>query len=154
MPPKQLRRWRMQIRRSLRWGALAAAALTGSGLLSASGAMAQQEPPRAGGQYWFGRYGCTACHGGDGKGTLIGVPVVARPDSTLTADFITRQIRTPRDVMPDFSPEVVSDEKLQALITYIGTLEARASAAASASPKPAASASPKPAASKPTGGAD
>ena len=134
----------MQIRRSLRWGALAAAALTGSGLLSASGAMAQQEPPRAGGQYWFGRYGCTACHGGDGKGTLIGVPIVGRPDSPLSADFIMHQLRSPRQYMPDFPADVLSDEKAQAIIDYVHTLETAASGSPAAKPSIATKPSTKP----------
>ncbi len=106
--------------------------------------MAQQEPPRAGGQYWFGRYGCTACHGGDGKGTLIGVPIVVRPDSPLTADFIMHQLRSPRQYMPDFPADVLSDEKAQAIIDYVHTLETAASGSPAAKPSIATKPSTKP----------
>ena len=132
----------MRVARQLRWLAVALVAAVGSGLFTAVGALAQQEPPRSGGQYWFGRYGCTACHGGDGKGTLIGIPIVARPDSPLSYDFILHQVRQPRQYMPDFAPEVLSDEKVRAIVDYIGTLERNA--AASGAPKPSPSLQAKP----------
>jgi mono/diheme cytochrome c family protein len=129
----------MRLGRWLGLSLLSLAAASSIGLLTAS---AQQEPPRAGGQYWFGRYGCTACHGGDGKGTLIGVPIVARPDSPLTADFILHQLRQPREFMPDFPAEVLSDDKARAIIDWVGTLERNA--AASGAPKPSPSLQTKP----------
>ena len=93
---------------------------------------------------------CTACHGGDGKGTLIGVPIVARPDSPMATDFILRQLRTPRQYMPDFPAEVLSDEKAMAIIDYIRTLETNAAASGAPVAKPSIATKP----SGQPGGAD
>jgi virginiamycin B lyase len=85
--------------------------------------LAQQEPPRAGGQYWFGRYGCAACHGGRGEGTLIGPQIAGRPDSPLSYERILKQVRTPIALMPDFPADVLPDEKIKAIADFIATLE-------------------------------
>lgn len=54
---------------------------------------AQSQPPvreidRTTGAYYYGRYGCSACHGGAGAGTVIGVPIAGRPTGPLTRDQI------------------------------------------------------------------
>ncbi len=84
---------------------------------------AQQEPPRTGGAYWYSRYGCVACHGGQGEGTLIGPQIARRPDSPLAAERIIAQVRRPAALMPDFPDDVLSDERLTAIIERIWSFE-------------------------------
>lgn len=116
-------------RRTLARAGAALTALVAIGLVAGSGALhgeaapLPQEPPRTGGAYWFGRYGCSACHGGRGEGTPIGPSIVGRPDSPLPADQIVRQVRTPLLLMPDYPPSVVPDDQLAAIIEYVYTLE-------------------------------
>jgi mono/diheme cytochrome c family protein len=98
----------------------AAVLLAGGGVLTAN---AQQEPPRTGGQYWFGRYGCSACHGGRTEGTEIAPPIAGRADGPFTYDRILKQVRTPLALMPDFPPEVLPDDRVQAIADYIATFE-------------------------------
>jgi mono/diheme cytochrome c family protein len=83
----------------------------------------QQEPPRTGGAYWYTRYGCSACHGQNGLGTLIGPPIVGLSTGPLSDNDIVLQVRSPADLMPDYPPAVLSDERLQAIIAHIRTLE-------------------------------
>jgi virginiamycin B lyase len=83
----------------------------------------QQEPPRTGGQYWFGRYGCSACHGGKGEGTLIAPQIAGRPDSPLSYERILQQVRSPIALMPDFPPDVLPDEKVKAIADFVATFE-------------------------------
>ena len=108
-------------------GALAlasAAATLWAGTLPTSAApLPQDAPPRSGGQYWAGRYGCVACHGGRGEGTPIGPQLVGRPDSPLSYEFMLHQVRTPLLIMPDFPASVVSDEKVQAIVEYFHSFE-------------------------------
>jgi mono/diheme cytochrome c family protein len=97
--------------------------LGGSALSAPAAPAAQQEPPRTGGPYWFGRYGCSACHGGRTEGTLIGPPIAGRPDGPFTYERILQQVRTPLALMPDFPPDVLPDERVKAIADYIATFE-------------------------------
>jgi mono/diheme cytochrome c family protein len=103
--------------------ASAVAALWAGTLPTSAAPLLQDAPPRSGGQYWAGRYGCTACHGGRGEGTPIGPQLVGRPDSPLSYEFVLNQVRTPLMIMPDFPASVVSDEKVQAIVEYFHSFE-------------------------------
>lgn len=104
--------------------AVAGGLLATTALDSRAAPAAQQEPPRTGGQYWAGRYGCTACHGPQGQGTPIGPALVGRPDSPLSYEVFLQQVRTPLLLMPDFPPDVLSDEKVRAITEYYHQFEA------------------------------
>jgi virginiamycin B lyase len=96
----------------------------------AQGQSPVQEVDRTNAAYFYGRYGCGACHGPDGKGTVIGLPIVGRPPGPLTRQQIIRQIRTPTAMMPAYTTERISDERLEQIVEYIGALEKRAAAPA------------------------
>jgi mono/diheme cytochrome c family protein len=102
--------------------AAAAASLWVGTITTAAAPLPQQEPPRTGGQYWYGRY-CPGCHGGRGEGTPIGPPLVGRPDSPLAVELLMDRVRNPLLLMPDFQASAISDEKLLAIAEYIQTLE-------------------------------
>jgi mono/diheme cytochrome c family protein len=95
----------------------------GGAVLSQAAPLAQQEPPRTGGAYWAGRYGCTACHGARGEGTPIGPPLTGRPDSPLSYEVYLHQVRTPLLLMPDYPPEVLPDERVLAIAEYFWSQE-------------------------------
>lgn len=62
--------------------------------------------------------GCAACHGQDGEGTALAPTVVG-----ITEEAVMIQVRTPRDQMPSFTIEQISDEELEELAHYISQLE-------------------------------
>jgi mono/diheme cytochrome c family protein len=101
----------------------AAVALWAGTLPTIAAPLPQDERPRSGGQYWAGRYGCVACHGGRGEGTPIGPQLVGRPDSPLSYDLVLDRVRTPLLIMPDFPASVVSDDKVQAIVDYFHSFE-------------------------------
>jgi len=101
--------------------------LGAAGPTPAQGQASVKEVDRTSGSYYFGRYGCGACHGGDGKGTVIGTPIVGRPTGPFTREQIIKQVRTPMAQMPAFPPERLSDEKLGKIVARIATLENQAS---------------------------
>ena len=103
--------------------ASAAAALWAGTLPTSAAPLPQDTPPRSGGQYWAGRYGCTACHGGRGEGTPIGPQLICPPDSPLSYESMLNQVRTPLMIIPDFPASVVSDEKVQAIVEYFHSFE-------------------------------
>lgn len=108
-------RRRRIFRRSLGILGLAVTATVMS-VLGSQTAMAQDEPPRTGGAYWYGRYGCTSCHGTRGEGTLMAPPLAGTP---LNEDGIALRIRTPLLLMPDYPPDVMPEEQLRAIAEYV-----------------------------------
>ncbi|MCP4221993.1 MAG: cytochrome c, partial [Actinomycetia bacterium] len=60
---------------------------------------------------------CASCHGVDGRGTSFGPDILGE-----SAEEITRYVRQGEDTMPAFGQDVLSDQELQELITYIGSL--------------------------------
>ena len=121
---RRSRRGSARHRLVLALAALGVAVATSAGVSSLQAApAAQQEPPRTGGAYWYSRYGCVACHGGQGEGTLIGPQIANRPDSPLAAERIIAQTRRPLGLMPDYPDTVVSNEQLQAIMERIWSFE-------------------------------
>lgn len=65
----------------------------------------------------FRSVGCAACHGSDGEGGIG--PAIAGH----TEDQVFRQVRTPKgDVMPAFSPDLLSDEEILDVVAWITSL--------------------------------
>src|SRR5262249_56164336 len=95
----------MRVRRGI-GSALAASA---AALLLALPVCAQQPDPvsaspevdRTTGAYFYARY-CAACHGRDGRGTLVGFPLVERPSGPVTLELLLESLRTPLQLMPSF----------------------------------------------------
>ena len=100
---------------------------------AAQSAAASKEADRTTGEYLYGRY-CNACHGQDGKGTVIGFPLVGRPAGPITPQHLITTVRTPLNMMPAFPPSRLSDAQLERIAAHIALLESRA---AGAPPPPA-----------------
>jgi Seven times multi-haem cytochrome CxxCH/Cytochrome C oxidase, cbb3-type, subunit III len=62
--------------------------------------------------------GCLGCHGASGRGGVG--PVLAA--TTLSSDQFLNQVRHPRDIMPSFPAEVVSDAQVAAIRSYLQTV--------------------------------
>ena len=97
---------------------------------------ATNEVDRTTGQYMYTRF-CLACHGPEGKGTVIGNPLVGRPTGPMSTEEIIKKARTPLAVMPAFPPRLLSDAQLERIAGHIALLESRASGTA---PPPASAA--------------
>ncbi len=123
--PGRLERRQWAIRLTAGLAVLAAVCIVGGArpISSEAAPTAQQEPARTGGAYWAGRYGCVACHGVRGEGTLIGPAIVGRPDSPLSYELYLRQLRTPLLLMPDYPPESVSDAQVRAILEHFSQFE-------------------------------
>jgi ubiquinol-cytochrome c reductase cytochrome c subunit len=73
------------------------------------------------GRHLFMRNGCFACHGTVGQGgERSGAPKLA-PD-TYPFDAFRALVRTPREAMPRFDAQFVSDDDLRAIHRYLSTL--------------------------------
>jgi len=59
--------------------------------------------------------GCLGCHGISGRGGVG--PSLAH--TTLTLDTFLSQVRKPRDIMPPFPPQAVSDEDVREIYAYL-----------------------------------
>lgn len=71
------------------------------------------------GQELFFANGCNQCHGDNGEG-VIG-PTIARTGLTLSQ--VVGQYRTPRGFMPAFDADLVSDQDVADIVTWLQTLE-------------------------------
>ena len=72
------------------------------------------------GRLLYTNFGCYACHGYEGQGAAITGPRIA-PDPLPMAAF-TEVIRRPPNVMPAYSPDVLSDEDLQRIHTFLQSI--------------------------------
>ena len=99
-----------------------AVALTTLMALSTSAAFAQD--PDNGQVLWEETvWQCSSCHGQMGEG-VWGRPLAG--DTELTAADWINQVRNPRNRMPTFSPEQVSDDQIRDMQAYISSLPAPA----------------------------
>jgi virginiamycin B lyase len=112
-----------------------ALAIASAALLLARAAGAQGPPSpapaeidRSSGAYYYTRY-CAGCHGPDGRGSLIGFPLVERPSGAVTADLVLEALRTPLQQMPSFPRDVISDDVAALIAHHIATLEHQATGA-------------------------
>jgi ubiquinol-cytochrome c reductase cytochrome c subunit len=99
---------------------IAAAALLGA----AAPAFAADAPagdPKAG-LKTFISVGCYQCHGVQGQGGGKSGPRLA--PGPLPRDAIERQLRAPRDRMPIYTAEVLSDSQMNDIIAYLNTIPA------------------------------
>src|SRR4051812_1268199 len=96
------------------------AIITVAGLVSATAAFAQGAAPRgdtANGKKLFDTVGCFECHGWAGQGGGAGPKLINPP---AWEAFIV-QVRTPRQVMPPFTPKVLSDQQIADIYAYTQT---------------------------------
>jgi len=61
---------------------------------------------------------CSQCHGADGEG-VFGAPLAG---TTLTADEFIAQVRNPRNRMPTFSQDQVTDDQIRDIQAYLASL--------------------------------
>ena len=66
------------------------------------------------GQKLFVSKGCSACHGQDGQGTAIAPALPGH-----SAAIVKRQVRAPVGIMPLFSPDEISNEELEQIVSPI-----------------------------------
>lgn len=79
---------------------------------SATGA----EGPEAG-KALFAAKGCSSCHGANAEGGVG--PKLAG----YTGQQVTKQVRTPKDKMPSFPPDRLSDDELKQIIAFVERLK-------------------------------
>ena len=88
-------------------------------LLAASGALAQdRDDDEDSGERLYISRGCMGCHGASGRGG-VGPALAGTP---LPIDAFLGQIRHPRDIMPAFPEEVVSEEDAEEIHEYLQDL--------------------------------
>ena len=95
---------------------LTAAALMAVGGSMGSGSAQDEEADRPRQDYV--EMGCYACHGFQGHGG--GGPRIA-PDP-LPYEAFSRIVRRPPNVMPAYSPKILSDEKLRSIYRYLESI--------------------------------
>jgi len=81
-------------------------------------AAAQDQAPRGdtdNGKHLFDTLGCGACHGYEGQGSRDG-PRLNPPPSYPVTLF---QLRQPRDLMPPYREQIVSDQDASDLFAYM-----------------------------------
>jgi virginiamycin B lyase len=86
------------------------------------------EIDRTTGEYFYGRY-CAGCHGRDGRGTLIGFPLVGRPSGPVTPELVLEALRTPVQMMPSFPRDLISDDVAALIAHHVAILEHQATGA-------------------------
>lgn len=72
------------------------------------------------GRELFGTYGCWQCHGLEGQGSVAG-PRVA--PTLLPYVAFDQFVRRPANIMPAYAPSVLSDAELQAIFSYVSSIE-------------------------------
>src|SRR5207302_3748090 len=90
------------------------------------------------GKTLFNQKLCAACHGPDAK-IIIPQSVKGTGRTTITADEVLKQVRSPRKFMPTFLPTTVTDADVAAMAPFIKTaVDTALAAPAGASATPAA----------------
>jgi len=88
-------------------------------LLAATGALAQdRDDDEDSGERLYISRGCMGCHGASGRGG-VGPALAGTP---LPIDAFLGQIRHPRDIMPAFPEEVVSEDDAEEIHEYLQDL--------------------------------
>lgn len=115
--------------RTISLGAVAAFAAT---LIVLGGAVSAQSTAPAGtikhGQHVFEMEGCYECHGWQGEGTGSRAPRGAvgpslAPHPIAYTAFIA-QVRKPRDTMPVYGPNILSDKDAADIYAYLASIPA------------------------------
>lgn len=83
-------------------------------------AWAQNAPAgnAANGKVLFERTGCYQCHGYAGQGGAAGLKLIP----PLEYEPFALQVRTPRQLMPPYSPTQLSDQQLADIYAFVKTL--------------------------------
>ena len=87
----------------------------------ATSVFAQTDPAAQRGKALFLSRGCYQCHGTVGQGSTATGPALA-PNPVPMAAF-RKEVRTPRAVMPAYSPAIMSDEQLGDLYAYLKSIQ-------------------------------
>jgi ubiquinol-cytochrome c reductase cytochrome c subunit len=85
-------------------------------LFVASGSVAAEEQ----GRQLYESKGCYQCHGYVGQGGSAGPALAPR---VLPAQVFAQIVRKPPNVMPAYSPKVLTDAELRAIYLYIASLK-------------------------------
>jgi LPXTG-motif cell wall-anchored protein len=101
----------------------------------------QAQPGDDPGKILFNQKDCAACHGPNAD-RIIPQVVKAQGNTTITADQILKQVRTPFKSMPTFKPTTVTDADVATMAPFITAAVEKALAAAAAAPTAAPTAAP------------
>ena len=71
------------------------------------------------GQALYISKGCYACHGYAGQGAATGPRIAGTP---LPLEAFAELVRRPANVMPAYSPRVLTDQELRELHTFVQSL--------------------------------
>jgi ubiquinol-cytochrome c reductase cytochrome c subunit len=70
----------------------------------------------------YAKFGCYQCHGYVGQGALAyGPPLAPRP---MPSDAFKDYVRAPRNVMPPYSRNILPDDVLSDIYTYVASIKA------------------------------
>ena len=97
------------------------AAIVCIAMLSLATAAAAQDEPKgdpAAGKQLFQVKGCYSCHGYVGQGSREG-PRIAPP---IALPALIAQLRTPRNIMPPYEPQLVTDQQAADIYAYLASL--------------------------------
>jgi len=72
------------------------------------------------GRELFLTYGCWQCHGYDGQGSVAGPRLAPTLLPYAAFDVL---VRRPLNLMPAYAPSVLSDAELQAIFSYVSSIE-------------------------------
>lgn len=72
------------------------------------------------GRELFVTYGCFQCHGYEGQGSVAGPRVAPTLLPYAAFDVL---VRRPANLMPAYAPSVLSDDELQEIFEFVGSIE-------------------------------
>ncbi len=97
-----------------------ATALTVGAVAGREAGEARQAPSAQSGRSAYVEMGCHHCHGYEGQGALPTGPRLA--PEPMPFEVFSNIVRRPPNVMPAYSPEVLSDEKLKRVHEYLESI--------------------------------
>ncbi len=98
---------------------IAVAVLTLAAGIRIGAAVTQEDEATDRGKKDYVEMGCYQCHGYQGQGGRAGSRNAPKP---LSLEAFTRLVRRPLNVMPAYSPKVLSDEKLKRIHEYLNSI--------------------------------
>jgi len=98
---------------------IAVAVLTLAAGIRIGAAVTQEDEATERGKKDYVEMGCYQCHGYQGHGGRAGSRIAPKP---LSLEAFTRLVRRPLNVMPAYSPRVISDEKLKRIHEYLESI--------------------------------
>jgi len=98
---------------------IAVAVLTLAAGIPIGAAVTQEDEATDRGKKDYVEMGCYQCHGYQGQGGRAGSRIAPKP---LSLEAFTRLVRRPLNVMPAYSPKVLSDEKLKRIHEYMKSI--------------------------------